>query len=113
MEDDELDILLLNEVYKEIYREFEKKHLSGNLMGTMMFTDGGKTLLIPANRYDIYKYRNEGVFIYTNNGSYASDIDLYGSIFGNHKDYIERCISIAINKWIAKNGLEVESIEWK
>lgn len=103
---------LLDEIYIEIHKEFEDFNLSGNLMNTM-YIDGEFSLYIPAERYNISKFIDEGVIIYTNNGSYASEVDIHGSIYGYHKDYIYQRINNAINKWVAKNGLQVESIEWK
>jgi hypothetical protein len=96
------DLQLLAEKIKEnIQKEFEFIHLSKNLMDTITVarTTNGYEIEIPAEIYDINKYYKQGVIVYTNEGSYAQEVDDKGGFSTTHKNYIIRAIMNAIEDW--------------
>ena len=101
---------LANIIVENIKKEFEKVHLSGNLMETIFVNVIGNNveIEIPANIYDLEKYLNEGVVIFTGEGSYASDVDIYGGISGKHKGFFERCANQGVETYFKSQGKEVK-----
>lgn len=99
---------LANLIEQEIKNEFDKIHLSLNLAETIKIKINGSSVQveIPAQMYDIKKFRNEGVIVYTGKGSYASSVNNYGGFSRKHKNYVDRCIYIAIEKWLKQYQLQ-------
>lgn len=89
-------------ISQEIKRDFEIYFLSGNLRDTIRMTqEEGKVILeVPADRYDIQKFMNEGVKIYTGKGSYAAAVDIFGGFSKQHIDYSGRAVDKAIQQWM-------------
>jgi isopentenyl phosphate kinase len=90
-----------------IQNGFEVVHLSKNLMDTIEIdlTAEGFLLTIPAEMYDIQKFRDKGVIVYSGVGSYAQEVDVTGGFSGKHKNYVENAIQEAIIFWLNKLGL--------
>lgn len=88
-------------IQANIQQEFADVHLSKNLMNTITIekTDKGYRLTIPAQKYDIDKYRKEKVIIYTGKGSYADEVDIVGGFSRKHKGYVDESIDLAIALW--------------
>ena len=96
-----------------IFIEFGKEvgvASSGNLLKTMTINYNGKRyrINIPAPKYNRKKWEQEHIIQYTYKGSYASDLDIRGAnkwighkeiLTGEHKDYIDRAITKAIEVW--------------
>lgn len=122
-------------ISKYVKKDFEKIFLSGNLRDTLWVeTINGiptnatakhlklHTTHIPAIRYDIERFRKEGVIAHTpEKGSYAQSVDEYGGFSKTHKNYAENAIISAIKESYAKtqrvcNGvakIEIEVKGWK
>lgn len=97
-----LELQMLAEKIKEnIRKEFKEIHLSGSLMDTIRVEKilSGFNVEIPAEIYDLNKYRSEGVVIYTGQGSYAQAVDVGGGFSGMHKNYVLNAIMDAIEDW--------------
>ena len=95
--------LLAMLIEEEIKQEFSSAFLTGNLKRTIRIeknSDGGYNIIIPAQRYDISEWKRTGVIRYVP-GSYADAVDKSGGFSGTHKNYAERCVKKAIDKWLA------------
>ena len=101
---------LANKIVEKIMQDFQLVHLSTNLMSTIEVRVVGNNveIEIPANIYDVEKYLNEGVLIFTGEGSYASDVDTYGGFSGKHKDYLERSAREGAQEYFRIKGKEVK-----
>ena len=91
-----------------IKQEFKIKHLSMNLVNTLKVyrTESDSWVVeIPAEMYDISKFKKDGSIIYTKKGSYASKVNDTGGFSGTHNNYIDRCINKALQIWMSKNGI--------
>ena len=101
-------------IVKNLKSEFSSVHLSGNLASTIKissYKDGsesGYEIEIPAQTYDIGRFKNRGVIVYTGKGSYANEVDLSGGFSGKHKDYVERCIQRSISEWAGESKLKTK-----
>lgn len=94
--------LLAMLIEDEVKKEFNFTHLSGNLKDTIRIEKDGDSrynVIISAKLYDIAKWRDEGVKVYRN-GSYASEVDKSGGFSGTHKDYIDKCVNKALERWL-------------
>lgn len=105
---DEMKKRLLLLIKEEIDNEFFNVHLSGNLSRTITIdnSNGGLTLTIPAQIYDITQYKKKGVIIYKGSGSYANEVDNTGGFSGKHKGYVDKAIDKAINRWMAEYNMQ-------
>jgi hypothetical protein len=122
--------LLASIIVKNLREEFSVKHLSKNLINTIVVEEmaGEINIRIPAQTYNMLLYQEKGVVVHTSHGSYASKLDEEGSSFmvypngerkgshrispGNHKGYIDKVISAAIREWEGLIGKErVKSVE--
>jgi len=122
--------LLARIIVEEIKNEFAIKHLSKNLMDTIKVIGEGNDVRIeiPARTYNMLKFQEEGVIVYTSHGSYASKLDERGSQFnayrggqgrtgqvrvspGNHKGYIDSVISKSLQRFAAESGNKINKIE--
>lgn len=74
-------------------------------------TSDGYQVHIPALRYDMDMFKSTGVIVYTNDGSYAEEVNKTGGISRKHVGYIEGAISKAISQWSAQLGLAEMKIE--
>ena len=94
-------------IVAKINEEFEIKHLSRNLVNTIKIemVEDKIDIIIPAETYDILKFKEKGVVIPTGKGSYASKLDEEGSSLmvsnkngsyqikpGNHKGFLDKVI---------------------
>ena len=96
-------------ILQEIETEFRFKYFSGNLANTLKIypgEDGRWFVEVPAEIYDIKRYKKTGTIIYTNQGSYASKVNETGGFSGKHKGYIDYCINTAIQKWMKESKIE-------
>lgn len=92
-----------------IKQEFKIKHLSMNLVNTIKIykNDAGNVVVeIPAEMYNISKFKKDGSIIYTNKGSYAEEVNRSGGFSGSHTGYIEKCIANGIKIWMSRNGIK-------
>lgn len=99
---------LASEIINGLKDEFAEVFLSGNLRDTIKVNINANSIVIdiPAEMYDIEKYKDEGVIIYSGNGSYAQAVNITGGFSGKHTNYLENQITNAINRWIKKHGLK-------
>lgn len=113
-------------IIRKLKEEFAVKHLSGNLVNTIVIEMAGDeiNIRIPAQTYNMLKYLEKGVVIHTSHGSYASKLDEEGSSFmvypggrrlgshrvspKNHIGYIDRIINSSIQEWKGLVGGEVK-----
>lgn len=116
-----------------IKKEFAYKHLSKNLVNTVKISvnlDGGLSVEIPAETYNMYKYFKDKVVVPSGRGgSYASRLDEEGSAFmvywstahqskrkkvepRNHIGYIEKVVNDALSMWLVRlnNKYEIKAI---
>lgn len=122
--------LLASIIVKNLKEEFSLKHLSKNLINTIVVEEmaGEINIRIPAQTYNMLLYQEKGVVVHTSHGSYASKLDKEGSSFmvypngerkgsrrispRNHKGYIDEVITAAIREWEGLIGKErVKSVE--
>lgn len=89
-------------IAKYMGADFDEIFLSGNLRDTIKIEriQNGWRVEVPAQRYDIKKFKEEGAVVYTNKGSYASAVDEYGGFSKEHVSYVERAINQAISEWV-------------
>lgn len=116
------DLLELAQLIVEnIKLEFEKEYLSGNLVKTMYLEndENGIHIRIPAPRYNMKRFIEKGEIVYNNRGSYASELDIRGSVYwlykkryasGEHKDYVDRAIDKALEVWTENHGLFIDEL---
>ena len=104
---------LAEKIKEKIKDDFKEVHLSQKLMNTISVTPTSTGFLIdiPAEVYDLNKYKKEGVIVYTGNGSYAEEVDVQGGFSGKHKEYIERAILESIREWLVENELRARIVE--
>lgn len=97
---------LANKIVEKLKKNFANVYLSGNLKDTIKVnkTPNGFEVEIPAKIYDLAKFYKTGAIIYTNNGSYASEVDETGGFSGVHKNYVEMAIYQAIYEWMKENN---------
>lgn len=100
---------LADKIKTYLKKDFEEIHLSENLMNTIEVskTESGFLIEIPAQVYDIARFKNEKVIIYTGSDSYANEVDNSGGFSKKHKDYIENAVLKSIEEWIKENDLIV------
>ncbi len=109
--------LLASIIVENILQDFYDKHLTGNLMDSIVVeeVDGKVRVVINAPTYNMLEYFRTKTIIHTGHGSYASKLDREGSSFfaykgetrkgsyrifpGNHKNYIETAIQISLQQW--------------
>lgn len=99
MEDADVKFLA-NEIVRLIKVDFKRLHLSNNLVNTITVSEFDNRLVIniPAQIYNMYKYVKDKVIVYTNLGSYASQLEEEGSwIFNKHLGNHLRYISFALD----------------
>lgn len=106
-------------IKNNIDQEFSNKYLTHNLVDTVQIVEGQDNIqvTIPAKIYNFYQYfKHGGVIIYRGGGSYASQLDRYGSEFvyypetggrvfikpHNHIGYVDRVIDNSIVEWSSK-----------
>ena len=109
-----MDLLdLAKKIEENLKKEFELVHLSGNLMDTIEIipSENGFYVDIPAEIYDIQNWYNNGLIVYTGDGSYAEEVDVQGGFSGKHKEYIERAILESIREWLVENELRARMVE--
>ncbi len=96
-------------IVERIKKDFEEVHLSGNLASTINVRVVGNNveIEIPASMYDVQKYLEEGVFIFTGEGSYASEVDTYGGFSGKHTGFFERSVEQGTKDYYKLEGKEV------
>lgn len=101
---------LAEKIKAYIKKDFEEVHLSRNLMDTISVyaTEKGFNVDIPAEIYDIDKYLNDGVIIYTGEGSYAQEVNQSGGWSKSHIGYVEYSIKRAIFDWVVENEYRVK-----
>ena len=93
----------------EFRNEFRTIHLSGQLLKSIKVSkdDSDNYMVrIPPQIYDIAFYRRYKVVKNISTDSYAIDVNLSGGFSGLHKDYIQKCLSIAIQKWAMQNNIK-------
>lgn len=101
-------------IVKKLKAEFSSIHLSGNLASTIKISkysdneNSGYEIEIPAEMYDIAKFRKDGVIIHTGKGSYASEVNVSGGFSGQHKNYVENSIQQAISEWLGESQLKAK-----
>lgn len=113
MTDSEL-IVLATRIRDKIRENFAIVHLSENLINTIKInrTTLGFEIEIPAEMYDIQKYMQQGVIVYTGEGSYAQQVNITGGFSKKHKNYIEDAIREGIEIWLKEMSLKAERISW-
>ena len=101
--------LMIQEHIKEGFRE---KHLSMNLMNTIQVrkTDNSFEVDIPADLYDLKKWNQDKVVVYTGQGSYAQRVYVTGGFSKKHKAYIEYAIMECVEKWVKKHNLNMKGM---
>ena len=126
----EKELKMLSEIIiRKIKEEFAIKHLSGNLVNTIVVEELGNEIKIniPAQTYNMLLYQSKGVVVHTAHGSYASKLDEMGSEFysypqgtrkgsklvkpHNHKGFVNRVINEAILEWRGLLGDKVKKVE--
>ena len=109
-------------IFEAVSTDFEYVHLAQNLVATMNIyseivtyvdpdseekvTIDKVVLDMPAPRYSISTYLRTGAVVYTGRGSYANTVNKHGGFSKKHKNYVERAISVAINRWLMEYGLK-------
>ena len=115
MKIDNNDALQLANYFKEflVNVEYADVHLTYQLatMSRVVINDDGTSVQINAPTYDVGQYREKGVIIHDNKGSYASANDTEGGFSGEHKDYIQRAIEYSIEKFLKSKGIDISEVE--
>lgn len=106
-----MDLLdLAKKIEENLKKEFEIVHLSGNLMDTIEIipSENGFYVDIPAEIYDLQNWYNNGVIVYTGDGSYAEEVNKHGGFSQTHTGYVEYAIKKAIDEFLNEKGLKVK-----
>jgi len=117
-------------IVKNLKEEFSIKHLSKNLINTIVVESASDEVKIhiPAQTYNMLLYQSKGVVVHTSHGSYASKLDEEGSSFmdypngerkgskrispRNHKGYIDKVINRSIHEWQSLlQNMKVKKVE--
>lgn len=117
-------------IIKNLKEEFSVKHLSKNLINTIVVESANDEIKIhiPAQTYNMLLYQTKGVVVHTSHGSYASKLDEEGSSFidypngqrkgskrispRNHKGYINEVINKSIREWRGLlQNMKVQKVE--
>ena len=95
-------------IMNELNLEFLGHELTGTLRMTIKpdISENGIAIEIPAPRYSKKIFLERGYIQFTGKGSYASQLDAFGSWYGNHEGYVERCVDRAIKKWMGFYGVQ-------
>lgn len=103
---------LTNKINSKLKDNFAKIHLSRNLIDTIEIrrTNYGYEIEIPAEIYDIRRYIDEGIVVYTGEGSYANEVNKTGGFSKFHKNYVEKAIFEGIAEWINENKINVRKV---
>lgn len=106
--------ILTEKIVNKIQANFEEIHLSKNLVNTIEVrrTTFGFEIDIPAEIYDIGKWKKEKVIVYTNQGSYAQQVDVDGGFSGQHINYVENAIQEAISEWASETKQELKGVNY-
>lgn len=88
-------------IFDHIKQGFAETHLSGNLMDTMRMERISKDevrITIPAERYDLGAFFEEGVVIPTGDGSYADQVNYTGGFSHKHIGYAGKAVWGAVSE---------------
>lgn len=105
---------------QSVQEGFARVHLSGNLMDTMAVetaTSGetgkanGVALSIPAEKYDLDRFYDDGVVVYTGDGSYANEVDATGGFSGAHIGYVGMAVNAAVEAVLRAYPGKAEVVE--
>lgn len=99
-------------IVEEIRKEFQHVYLSKNLLNSIyIYQMSDKVIIdIDPKKYYISLYQQKGILKFIDNkSSYASEIDKTGGISGKHKDYVNECINIGIQKWIKLYNIDAKT----
>lgn len=105
---------LAEAIAKHLRMDFAEVFLSGNLRETITIEKSGNDwkVHIPAVRYDIQKFKDEGVIIkHPEEGSYAEAVNKSGGFSKKHKNYVERALEKAITEWLGEIGVKSTSVK--
>lgn len=95
-----------------LQEDFRQVYLSGNLRDTIYVSKGGNGSIkvhIPAEAYDLSKYRAERAFVSRPDlGSYAEAVNKTGGLSHKHIGYAERAIDTAISRWLKYYKIDAE-----
>lgn len=113
-------------IVRNLNEEFEAKHLSKNLINTVVVRNYGNeiTIEIPAQVYDMRTYQEKRIVVHNRNESYASKLDEEGSSFvvyqngrartirpRNHKGFANRIVDDAITERKGSLDGKVKKVE--
>ena len=98
---------LANNIIYFLKEDFVIHKLSGNLADTIVLEkeNNDYVIKIPALKYDIKLWKDKGVIVYTNEGSYASSVNKYNK---NHKEFVSRAIRNGIQKTLESQKIRAE-----
>lgn len=109
--------LLAELIVERITAGFDTKYLTKTLVKSIEIKNGdnGSILIeINAPMYDLKEFSKTGNIVTPDkNKSYASNLDLQGSYWKNHKDYIKKAIDEAIPIWLKRVEEQGKVKEWK
>lgn len=115
MNDDDLKRDLANAIADELRKEFEYIHLTKQLYNSIKVipTERGYMVEINPQAYDVNWYRKHQVIRPPKDpsragGSYANTVNKTGGLSKTHKDYVHECIYAGIQKWMARNNLNIK-----
>lgn len=92
-------VKFVNDIMNSIQKNFDVVHLSGNLKDTMYayyLSPSEAIIEIPAKRYDIDKFLKNRIIVYTEDGSYAKEVNMTGGFSTLHTNYVDLAIQEAI-----------------
>ena len=100
-------------IKEHIINGFTIKHLSTNLMNTIVVrkSEKGFEVDIPAELYDLKVWNKDKAIVYTGEGSYAQRVDVTGGFSRTHKAYVEYAINDSIKKWVQKHNLNMKGMK--
>lgn len=89
-------------IASNIRREFDSKKLLGRTQDSVLVF--GNKVVINPQAYDMWLYLNKGI-VTSKPGSYSSELDTKGSVFGNHENFITNAINEGIREWKNKYNI--------
>lgn len=96
-------------IKQELEKEFEHYKLSGQMQDSISIkkTKDGVSVILDAQKYEISTFIRTGRII-NKPGSYALELNEKGSPFKHHKNFVDKRINSAIDRWCKENNIRIK-----
>lgn len=96
-------------IKQELEKEFDYYQLTGRMQDSISIkkTENGVSLILDAQKYEILTFMRTGRIV-NKPGSYALELNEKGSPFKHHKDFVNKRINSAIDRWCKENKIRIK-----